>query len=98
MSNCFTNVGSYVVRFLFSLLDLGKRTGRASRRNSDSALSVTRKEDEASLMIAKQLENRLKLLQERIEILEKEMEKLPQLFMETRSPEQTTETSKGEKK
>jgi len=49
-------------------------------------------------MKVRQLENRFKLQQERIEILEIEMEKLPQLLMETGSPEQTTETSKGEKK
>ena len=54
-----------------------------NRRLSDSALSVKTKEDVVSLMKLTQLENKVQLLKERVEILEKEITKPPLELRET---------------
>ena len=83
---------------MFSSLNLGRQPRKTSRRNSDSALTATSKEDEVALVKWKQLEDKFKLQQERIEILEKEIEQLPELFFEERSPKPETKTDEGRKR
>ena len=89
---------SFFLNSLFSLLNLGRQRRKTTRRNSDSALTTTSKEDEVTLVKLKQLEDKFKLQQERIEILEKEMEQLPKLFFEERSPKPETKTDEGKKR
>ena len=89
---------SFFLNSLFSSLNLGRQPRKTSRRNSDSALTATSKEDEVTLVKWKQLEDKFKLQQERIEILEKEIEQLPELFFEERSPKPETKTDEGRKR
>ncbi|XP_068705545.1 uncharacterized protein [Montipora foliosa] len=74
----------------------GAKLRKPIRRNSDSALAALPYEDEVSLVKMKQLENAFKLQQERIASLEKEVEMLPKLFLQTESPQTTTEKGKGD--
>lgn len=80
--------------FRFTILE--KRPPRKWRRNSDSALFAAPEEvEEGTLVKLKQLENTVQLQEERIQILEQEVENLPQLFhLETGV---SSETSKRKK-
>ena len=64
-------------------LDDGRRPQIQSRRLSDSVLSVKTKEDEVSLMKLTRLENKVQYLEERVEILEREITKSPLELRET---------------
>ena len=81
---------------MFRFTILGKRPPRKWRRNSDSALFAAPEEvEEETLVKLKQLENTVHLQEERIKILEQEVENLPQLFqLETGV---SSETSKRKK-
>ncbi|XP_078383843.1 protein argonaute-2-like isoform X2 [Oculina patagonica] len=68
---------------------------RGNRRHSDSVLSVKPKEDEVSLIKLRQLENKVEILQERMDIIEKEMEKPPLELLETRSTKDKMASSEG---
>ena len=48
-----------------------------------------------SLIKLKQLENKFNILQERVEIIEKEIEKPPLEFLETRSAKEKMTSSEG---
>ncbi len=78
-----------------SLLGKAKPPERGNRRHSDSVLSVIPKEDEVSLIKLRQLENKFEILQERMEIIEKEIEKPPLEFLETRSTKDRMSSSEG---
>ncbi|XP_068705547.1 uncharacterized protein [Montipora foliosa] len=73
----------------------GAKSRKTIRRNSDSALSVLPNEDEVSLVKLKQLESAFKLQEERIASLEKEVEMLPKLFLQTESPQTAIEKGKA---
>ena len=68
-----------------------------NRTLSDSVLSVKTKEDEVSLMKLAQLENKVQLLEERVEFLEREITKPPLEFWETRRPTDGTALNVSEK-
>ncbi|XP_068740587.1 protein argonaute-2-like isoform X2 [Montipora capricornis] len=83
--------------FVFIREQGGAKPGKTIRRNSDSALSALPNEDEVSLVKLKQLENAFELhQQERIANLEKEVERLPKLFLQTESPQTMDEKGKDQ--
>ena len=76
-------------------LDDGRRPQIRNRRLSDSVLSVKTKEDEVSLMKLTQLENKVQLLEERVEILEREITKSPLELRETGRPTDVIPVEQG---
>lgn len=81
---------------MFRFTMLGKRPPRKGRRNSDSTLFAAQEEvEEGTLIKLKELENTVQVQEERIKILEHEMENLPQLFHLGTGV--SSETSKGKK-
>ncbi|XP_068686007.1 CAP-Gly domain-containing linker protein 1-like isoform X2 [Montipora foliosa] len=74
----------------------GANPRRTIRRNSDSALFALPNEGEVALVKLQQLENAFKLQQERIGNLEKEVEVLPKLFLQTESSEKANEKGKDQ--
>ena len=75
----------------------GRRRQRGNRRLSDSVLSVKTKEDEVSLMKLTQLENKVQLLEERVEILERDITKPPLELRETGRPTDVIPVEQGKK-
>ena len=80
---------------MFPFLDDGRRPQIRNRRLSDSVLSVKTKEDEVSLMKLTQLENKVQLLEERVEILEREITKSPLELRETGRPTDVIPVEQG---
>lgn len=90
--NYFKN--KYYLKVLWiDVLYLGKQPRRTSRRNSDSALTGVSIEDEVTLLKLNELQYKFKVQQERIEILEREMEMLPKVLLGT---ERTSKGKKGQ--